>query len=121
MATCLDFSLQLIHFFPLTLEEVLTLLVRVLLSQQLYALGLLVLEVFQLFAVVLCLLDSLVYGDEGFIVLHFFEAGVGLDVGSLDGAVQLLIQHVHLFLVLVLQIVHFHQRVIFKLLELRLP
>lgn len=96
-------------------------LVRVLLSKHLNALRLLVLKVLKLFAVVLGLFDSLVDGNESFIVLHFFEAGVGLDISTLDGTVQLLIKHVHLLLVLVLQIVNLHQRVILELLELSFP
>jgi len=121
VTTSLNLSLKLVHFFPLALKEILSLLISVFLFEHLNTVGLLLLEVFEFLSVVHGLLDSLVDSNEGFIVLHLFETGVWFDGCALDGAVQFLIQQMHLILVLTLQVVHFHQRFVFELLEFGLP
>jgi len=121
VAASVNLRLQLVHFFPLALLERLALLLGVFLSEELDALRLLILKVLELLAVVLGFLDALVHGDERLTVLEELELGVGLDVGALDGAVQLLVEHVHLVLVLVLQVVHLHDRLVLELVELALP
>ena len=93
----------------LGLEQVASLLVRILLPEHFNAFGLLHFEFFELLPVVHSLFNSFVNGHKRFIILHFFEPGVRLDICAFDCPIELLIQHVHLLLVLVLEVVHFHK------------
>ena len=116
-----DFGLQLFHLLLLLVQQIVSLVLSILLPQLLNSLRLLDLENLELLSVVLCFFDSLIDGDQLFVLLHFFERGLGLDLDVLDSAVQFLVEHFHLLLVVVLEVFDAHQALVLILLELSLP
>jgi len=97
------------------------LLIGIELSQRLDSLGFLDLKILQLFPVVHRLLDSLVDSHKLLVVLHFLQLGLRLDLRCLNCAIQLLVQLLHLFLMVKLELLDFLERLLFLHLKFALP
>lgn len=63
-------------------------------------------KLLQLVSVVLGLFDPFIYGHKLLIVLHLLKTCGWLDFGRLNSSVQLLVKHLHLFFMLVLQLLN---------------
>ena len=116
-----NLGLQLFHLFLLLVEKLVSLIFSILLSQFFDSLCLLDFKDLQLFSVVLSFFNTFVDGDKLLVLLHFFKSGFWFDLNIFGGAVQLLIEDLHLLLVILLEIFNSHQALIFVLFELPLP
>ena len=121
MFACFDLGLKLFHFLLLLLKQIIPLILRILLSQFFNSLCFLYFENFELFAVVLGFFDSLVDRHQLFIHLHLFQSSFWLDFDILNSTIKFLIQHLHLFFMIIFQKFDAHKAFVFVLVEFLFP
>ena len=121
MLSCLDLGLELFHFLLLLLQQIGSLGLRILLPQPLNPLSLLNLKNLELFPVVLRLLNSFIDSNKLLILLHLLQSCLWLDLDIFNGTVQLLVEHLHLLLVVVLEPLYPHETLILIIFKLLFP
>ena len=119
--SCLDLGLELFHFLLLLLQQIGSLGLRILLPKPLNPLSLLNLKNLELFPVVLRLLNSLIDSNKLLILLHLLQSCLRLDLDIFNGTVELLVEHLHLLLVVVLEPLYPHQTLILVIFKLLFP
>ena len=82
------------------------LVVGILLLEILNTFGLGDFEKLELLTVVHGLINTLVDGDQLFVILHDLQLGCGLDLGGLNSTIELAVECFHLLLVLHLEVLN---------------
>ena len=102
-------------------DERLALIFLILLLECSYTFAFFDFEFLQLLSVVHRFINSLIDGDQLFIILHCLKSGIGLDLGGFDSTVKLTVESFHLLLMIDLKALNLLKRLLFIDLEALLP
>mmetsp|Transcript_44038 Transcript_44038/g.42616 ORF Transcript_44038/g.42616 Transcript_44038/m.42616 type:complete len:304 (-) Transcript_44038:449-1360(-) len=119
--TCLNLRLQLMHLLLHGSQEGFPLLLGVLISHLLHPELLLHFQIFELLPIVHCLFNPLIDCHQLLIILHFPQLRRWLDLHCLHSPVELQIQHLHLGLMLPIQLLDLAQTFLLKVSKVLVP